>query len=435
MPGKRSSIAEKGWHLQVILLFCVLLSLKETVHGTGEETCICSTVTNFTSFQEDPVTEACCLNFTGLAIELLEWRLLNGVAGLREIDLSNCGISHMDNADSAPRTLKALHLNDNLLKKLPADFLKDSPSLKTLHLENNILTDLPTSFLEASNEIQDVFLDFNDLSSIPSGVFKPSLVRLGFSNNSLECTCSLYTNIEKYLSDNTSNYVLVDLTCNSPKNLYGVNVHQVKKSVLCKSHRLTALFICLPLLLLLGITCCCFCSREKKDSFHVTRQQCHLATVERNGCKNLIDNHQYMQCDRSVPSEKETNELVRNQMLMKPSAALLGSNRDLYEEVEIKVGTSADPLVASEGTLYKEMPDVKIVAAEDEEREKEEEEEEEVAAGSEAEAETVSVTEVLKSSTDREKLYMNQSTDYYNLVPAIELDDSDHFEYESIDLQ
>lgn len=54
--------------------------------------------------------------------------------------------------------------------------------------------------------------------------------------------------------------------------------------------------------------------------------------------------------------------------------------------------------------------------------------------GSEPEVDTVSVSEVLKDSADREKIYMSQSTNYYNLVPGIELEDSDNVEYENIDL-
>lgn len=54
--------------------------------------------------------------------------------------------------------------------------------------------------------------------------------------------------------------------------------------------------------------------------------------------------------------------------------------------------------------------------------------------GSEPEVDTVSVSEVLKDSADREKIYMSQTTRYYNLVPGIELEDSDNLEYETIDL-
>lgn len=48
--------------------------------------------------------------------------------------------------------------------------------------------------------------------------------------------------------------------------------------------------------------------------------------------------------------------------------------------------------------------------------------------------EAVSVSEVMRDSTDREKAYMTQSTKYYSLVPGLEIDDSDHGEYESVDL-
>nr|XP_033771697.1 uncharacterized protein LOC117346370 isoform X2 [Geotrypetes seraphini] len=339
------------------------------------------------------------------------------VTGVKEIDLSDCNISSIINGVADYNSLEVLRLDRNLLRKLPDGFLGDAPALKVIHLENNQLNELPETFLQASNQIQEIYLAFNKVTSLPSTVFKPSLIRLGASNNSLVCTCSLYNSLKIYFADNQSTEVLSTLTCTGPENIQGMNIQHIQRHHLCQSHRLTALFICLPVLAALGVACWCCCHRKKKSNFAVSRQECHLATVERNGTRTLMDHHHYIPCKMPVPAENE-----KNLSLLKPSTALLGSSRDLYEEVEVKLGASVDSLLASEGDLGKKVAIKKLVM------------EEEVTAGSEAEAETVSVTEVLKDSTDREKLYMNQATDYYNLVPGIELDDSDHCEYESIDL-
>lgn len=53
---------------------------------------------------------------------------------------------------------------------------------------------------------------------------------------------------------------------------------------------------------------------------------------------------------------------------------------------------------------------------------------------SRTELDALSVTEVMRDSADREKAYLTQSTEYYSLVPGLQLDDSDHGEYDNVDL-
>ncbi|AWP03699.1 putative leucine-rich repeat and transmembrane domain-containing protein 2-like [Scophthalmus maximus] len=114
-------------------------------------------------------------------------------------------------------------------------------------------------------------------------------------------------------------------------------------------------------------------------------------------------------------------DLVGNLTCASP-AHLAGRNvcaRDIYEEVEIKLGSAESlPRVPSrcsssaEGRQGSQEPD----------------------GASRTELDTVSVTEVMKDSADRERAYLTQSTEYYSLVPGIELEDSDHGEYENVDL-
>ncbi|XP_030061840.1 uncharacterized protein LOC115471977 [Microcaecilia unicolor] len=415
---RKSSAAAQGCCHCAVLRCCFFLYCLGFGLGAEGEACSCSLAVDFREFLAAQAPRMCCLNFTGSSIGTLDWSIFSTVTGLKEIDLSDSNISSIINVAGHYSSLEVLHLDGNLLTELPAGFLGDVPALKVIHLENNQLKELPESFLQASDQIQEIYLDFNNITTLPSTIFKPSLIRLGVSNNSLDCTCSLYNSLKIYFADNQSSEVLSTLTCAGPDNVRGMNIRHIQRHDLCQSHRFTALFICLPILAALGVACwCCCCRRKKKNNFAISRQECHLATVERNGTRTLIDHHQYISCKLPVPAENE-----KNLGLMKPSTALLGSSRDLYEEVEVKLGASVDSLLAKEGDLGKKVAREKIAM------------EEEVAAGSEAEAETVSVTEVLKDSTDREKLYMNQATDYYNLVPGIELDDSDHCEYESIDL-
>ncbi|XP_067423902.1 uncharacterized protein [Emydura macquarii macquarii] len=391
-----------GPELWTLILWGELLLAARLALG---EACICSTAVAFSDFQAAPALETCCLNFTETAIDSLDWSLFGGVTGLREIYLSRCGIVDILNATGAPLTLEILHLDHNRLEKLPDRFLEDAPRLRVLRLDANRLRELPSSFLRASTHIQEINLAFNDLASLPPGLFKPSLRRLGLSNNSWDCTCPLSSALEKYPQEDVLGAGLV---CSTPERYRGLDIRDVGKQGLCRAHSLTALFICLPLVAVSALVTWCFCRQKRKMGYSPNRRpECQLATVERNGAKELPP--------AAAPSESEKN------ILLKPSAALLGSSRDLYEEVEIQLEASDDSLVlVNEGRLSREPGAPGTPPAWE-------------LAGGAPDAETVSVTQVLKDSVDREKLYLSQAVDYYNLVPAIELEDSDHQEYENID--
>ncbi|XP_008107746.1 bestrophin-4 isoform X2 [Anolis carolinensis] len=409
----------RGHKRWTFIFFVMALFATEPALGSLEEACNCSTTIDFHLFQTQLVPEMCCVNLSRTTIDTLDWSIFAGIVGLRELYLSNCGISDIIRADNGSSSLKILHLDHNQLSTLPDNFLKNAPNLHVLQLESNQLQKLPEAFLEASDQIQVIHLEFNNLTSLPSGIFKSSLLELGLSNNSWDCTCTLFGNVDKV------QLALLDteIICSTPQHFHGLNLKNIPRQDLCRNHTLTALLISLPLVAILVLVICCFCRQKKKTSYIIrSRKESHLAMGERNGGKGSGDHHSYMPCDLPIASaaESEKNILLRNQVLLKPSAALLGSNRDLYEEVEIKLGSSEDFMVQG-GLDHDKSRSNKLAVAE------------EGVTGGESEAETVSVTDVLKDSADREKLYMNQS-DYYNLVPGIELEDSDHMEYENIDL-
>ncbi|MBN3302312.1 SLIK3 protein, partial [Amia calva] len=326
---------------------------------------------------------------------------------LRILDLSACSITEIYDVSGPVGLLQELYLDHNKLKKLPENFLANTPNLRVLHLQDNKLQKLPGNFLQESHHLEELHLDFNHLSSLPLSIFKPGLQRLELSNNSLDCTCDLIellqeSNKPQRVNASDWRWLITNLTCASPEHLYGKSVWSIKKTEVCRSKGLTALFILLPLTLVLALVLCWCCGRKRKrkeGTFDLAKRASHLSTVDRNGSDGMMDRrHHYKPCEVALPRDREKNILLKNQLMFRPSTALLGSNRDLYEEVEIKLG-SVDSLVQP-------PPDL----------------------------ETVSVTEVLKDSNDREKLYLTQSTEYYNLVPGIDLGDSDHGEYENVDL-
>ncbi|XP_015277457.1 PREDICTED: uncharacterized protein LOC107119490 [Gekko japonicus] len=411
----------KRW--TVILFGGILLGI-ELALGTMEDICNCRTTTDFQEFQAALAPEICCLNFTGTKIGSLNWSLFNGFTGLRELYLSHCSISDIFNASDDSSTLEILYLDHNRLRWLPGSFLRNAPRLRVIELKSNLLQELPESFLKASNQIQEIHLDFNNLSSLPSEIIKPSLLTLGLSNNSWDCTCTLLGDLERYLSAPFYSEVV----CSTPKHYSGLNIKTIPKQALCQTYKLTALFICLPLVAILALITWCFCKQKKETAYDLrSGKECRLATVESNGAKESGEHDCYIPCElpTGAAAESEKNIFLRNQVLLKPSTTLLGSSRDLYEEVEIKRGASDDSLVqTNEGSLDQEiLRSKKLTIAE------------EGCLAGEPEAETVSVTDVLKDSADREKLYMNHSVDYYNLVPGIEFEDSDQMEYENVDLR
>ncbi|MBN3279023.1 CHADL protein, partial [Polyodon spathula] len=339
---------------------------------------------------------------------------------LKILDLSACGITEVVEASAYESHLEVLYLNHNQIGQLPGTFLANAPSLKILHLENNKLQTLPDTFLQASTQLEELHLNSNYLSFLPARVFKLGIQTIELSNNTLECTCSFIYELKEGV---TNISLLSNLTCTTPGNLQGRSVWSLQRSELCRSHKLTALFILMPLSLIIALVLCCYCRRKKRGkqaSLDLAKRESQLVTVDRNGVKGLLDRHHHAPCEVVMSDVGDKNVLLKNQIMFRPSATLLGSNRDLYEEVEVRLGTSMDSLPQTVEEAYPNLTSIDC--------------KEEPAEESKLDVETVSVTEVLKDSTDREKMYLTQSTDYYNLLPDIDLDDSDHYEYESVDL-
>ncbi|KAG1969949.1 leucine-rich repeat and transmembrane domain-containing protein [Pimephales promelas] len=332
------------------------------------------------------------------------------------LDLTNCNISHIDHSEvgDAVSSLRELYLSQNSLTSLPADFLAKAYSLEVLDLGVNRLKDLPEGFLQNSDKLRVLILGWNQLSALPHSALKPSLQHLELVGNPWDCTCSLWKGLHGGLHDNSSSLqdLVGNLTCASPQNLAGRTLWSLPTSDVCHLPNLTALFILLPLLLLLSLVLCWCCGREKKKkkkkkettSFSATRKR-----ANNSHCNGRWPHAKLPTEESAVSVDRGKEVILKNQLMLQPSSTLLDSTRDIYEEVEVKLG-SVDSLApppstcSTEGTVGKQDLD------------------------------TVSVSEVMKDSADREKAYLTQSTEYYSLVPGIEIEDSDHGEYESVDL-
>lgn len=403
--------------LSLSLSLCLLLAAS-FARDAAPESCNCSQPLDFEAFRAAPLAESCCLNFSSSNVSLLDWGALLGVRGLRELDLSRCGIAAIRNAQGVPVTLEVLHLSHNQLESLPGGFLEDAPNLRILYLDWNRLRELPQSFLKASRRLQEVYLGYNALTFLPSSLLQPSLRRLQVSNNSWDCSCALLSALQGRPD------LATELTCHTPQRHRGAELLSIPRDELCRSHGLTALFICLPPLLLLATIACCFCKRKRKTnySFGGRRPPVTAAAAERGSAPVPPESHRYVPYELpAAPSEKEKKVLLGGAALPQPSQDPLESSRDLYEEVEIRVGSQVPPHEAQRGAGPGTQRGAPGAGGEE-------------LGGSGAEGDTVSVSDVLKDSADREKIYMNQATNYYNLVPGIELEDSDNLEYENIDL-
>ncbi|XP_021141319.2 slit homolog 1 protein isoform X1 [Columba livia] len=413
--GAGSHNMHGGAGLGTVSMWGSLLLAASFALDPAAQSCNCTEPMDFQAFREAPLPESCCLNFTSSNITHLDWEVLVGVRGLRELYLSHCSITAIRNAQGIPPALEILDLSHNLLESLPGSFLEDAPSLRVLHLDSNQLQELPRSFLKASTQIQEVYLGFNALTFLPASLLKPSLLHLQLSNNSWHCSCALLSNLEGWPS------LATEVICHAPERYHGVDLQSISRDELCHSHSLIALFICLPPLLILASVTWCFCRQKRKTNYSIqSRSQSHPAMAERGNAPVPAEPHHYVPYELpAAPSG------IEKKVLLQPSMDLLESSRDLYEEVEIRVGSPSSSQVPvherQQGTELSRQQDTPTPRAEE-------------LGGSEPEVDAVSVSEVLKDSADREKMYMSQSTNYYNLVPGIELEDSDNLEYENIDL-
>ncbi|XP_043080038.1 leucine-rich repeat-containing protein 38 [Puntigrus tetrazona] len=397
--------------LQVFLCWFCILQMLHVTEGRAKE-CDCPSASILSHFPSKVPSGTCCLNYSGSTFNQVPWATFLSHSRLQVLDLSNCNISHIDHSEvgDAGSSLRALYLGQNRLTALPADFLAKAYSLEVLDLELNHLKHLPEQFLKSSDKLRTLILGWNQLSALPHSTLKSSLEHLELIGNPWACTCSLLEGLQGGPHINSSSFqdLVGNLTCASPQNLAGRTVWSLETSDVCHLANLTALFILLPLFLLLSLVLCWCCGRKKKrkdsSSFSPTRKR------SKNPHCNGRWPHAKLPTRESAVSVDSGKEVVlKNQLMLQPSSNLLGSTRDIYEEVEIKLG-SVDSLApppstcSTEGTAGKQDLD------------------------------TVSVSEVMKDSADREKAYMTQSTEYYSLVPGIEIEDSDHGEYESVDL-
>ncbi|KAL2097513.1 hypothetical protein ACEWY4_006720 [Coilia grayii] len=406
-----------------LLLYTLLLTEGK------EDNCECPVATVLVEFPASVPTGACCLNYSGSTFSHVQWEAFSSHPGLQVIDLSHCNISQIYNSErgEAPAMLRNLYLGHNSLSVLPEGFLTSASRLRVLDLSMNLLEGLPKWFLWGSEELQELDLRGNRLTTLPSSILvRRSWRRLDLSHNPWDCTCLLVGDLHgegpynsTILSSSNLEDVVGNLTCTSPWSLAGKSVWSVQRTDVCQPAGLTALFILLPLLMLVMLVLCWCCGRKRK------RKESPAFGLA--GKKDSCRGSQLMDCngrwnhskpaptgELTVPREGSKEGIMKNQLMLRPSSALLGSTRDIYEEVEIRLG-SVESLTRPASSVSNEWQEAQEL-------------------GSKPDLETVSVTKVMKDSADREKAYMTQSTEYYSLVPAIEIEDSDHGEYESVDL-
>ncbi|XP_071347035.1 leucine-rich repeat and transmembrane domain-containing protein 2 [Trachinotus anak] len=401
---------------------CLLLILTLLVKTGLVIGCVCPSATILSQFPSAAPAGICCLNYSGSSVSHVRWSMFTNGTNIETLDLSNCNISSVDMNDKEASTLQKVYLGQNTLTKLPREFLASQPSLREVDLSGNLLQELPEGFLQDSDNLQELYLQGNKLRFLPGSVLqKPSLQRLEVEGNPWDCSCVLLEALEEGKKANRTTKLqdlLGNFTCVSPRHLAGRTVWSVRLSDVCRPAGLTALFIVLPLLILAVLVLCWCCGRKRKK-----KDAPVFSTSKKKDSNSGCNGQKYR--SKLTPAAAEQNKagnregILKNQLLLRPSSTLLGSTRDIYEEVEIKLGSVESlPRVSSccssstEGKQGSQEPD----------------------GASKTELDTVSVTEVMKDSADREKAYLTQSTEYYSLVPGIELEDSDHGEYENVDL-
>ncbi|XP_055722019.1 uncharacterized protein si:ch211-106k21.5 [Salvelinus fontinalis] len=413
-----------------LLLLCTLAVM--TVHS---ERCQCPGATVLGQFPPFLPAEACCLNYSGSTFGHVPWARLTNGTGLQVLDLSHCNITQIDLEDTETTLspLQEVYLGHNRLNTIPGDFLSDLPSLKVLELGMNQLRELPEDFLKGSDGLQELDLRGNLLLSLPTSVLSlPGLARLELGDNPWDCSCSLVEGLEaggaseggQGNNNNTSLQGIVgNITCASPLSLAGWLVWSVAPGDVCRSPGLTALFIVLPLLILMGLVLCWCCGRKRKSkeapAFGSSKRKAsHSSNGHRHHRRSKPPAGRGGAGNVPVVGDSSREGILKNQLLLRPSSTLLASTRDIYEEVEIKLGGSVESLPSPSPGSSSTVGISAWPASQTESSE--------MGMCRQAELDTVSVTEVMKDSADREKAYMTQSTEYYSLVPGMDLDDSDH---------
>lgn len=396
----------------------ILISLLMTALGSGR---LCHSATNLSKFPSEIPTDVRCMNFTGSAFNHVNWTVFaDGRNVIETLDLSFCNITSIEMEGKDTLLLKKIDLSHNKLATLPRDFLAGYPDLVVLDLRENLIQELPEGFLQDSHNLQELYLQGNRLHFLPGSILqKPRLQRLELGGNPWECSCVLLEGVEEGKRINLSSNLkdlLGNMTCFSPRHLAGMTVLSVRLSDVCHPAGLTALFIVLPLVMLCMLVLCWCCGRTRN------RKEPPLSPSKKKPSSSSCQKHHKRPQSQSAEQKKPVpfvdEGILKNQLLLRPASALLGSTRDIYEEVEIKVGSvESIPRECSHSSASAE----------------ERKGSEEPNGVSRTELDTVSVTEVMKDSSDREKAYLTQSTEYYSLVPGMELDDSDHGDYENVD--
>lgn len=399
--------------------FQIFISLLMATLGSG---CLCPAATILSQFPSEVPADVRCMNFSGSTLGHVNWTVFTSSRNIIEIlDLSFCNITSIEMEGNDAFLLKKVDLSHNKLETLPTDFLAGQLGLTVLDLRENQIQELPEGFLQNSHNLQELYLQGNRLHSLPGTILqKPRLHRLELGGNPWDCSCVLLEGVEEGLKLNVSSNLkdlLENITCVSPGHLAGMTLLSLRLSDVCRPVGLTALFIVLPLVLLSLLLLCWCCGRTR------SRKDPPLSPSKKKPSSSNGHKHHKRPQPRSASQKKPgacvDEGILKNQLLLRPASALLGSTRDIYEEVQIKAGSvesiprrCSHSLGSAEERKGSEEPD----------------------GVSRAELDTVSVTEVMKDSSDREKAYLTQSTEYYSLVPGIELDDSDHGEYENVEL-
>ncbi|XP_037313466.2 uncharacterized protein si:ch211-106k21.5 [Pungitius pungitius] len=393
------------------------LAVKTGLAAVG---CACPAATVLSRFPARLPADACCLNYSGSAFGHVPWSAFTNESDVDTLDLSFCNISSVHTGGGGgPSALRRVYLAHNSLTALPRDFLAGQPGLAEVDLSGNLIGELPEGFLRDSDDLRTLRLQGNRLRLLPASLLrKAGLRRLQLDGNPWDCSCSLLEALEegRRVNRTTELQDLVgNLTCASPRHRAGRAVWSVRLDDACRPAGLTALFIALPLLVLAGLVLGWCCGSKRKEAPASASKRRGAAAAGCNGQKHR--GRQKAECGGGSGGEG----ILKNQLPLRPASTLLGSTRDIYEEVEIKLGSEASlpprrPSSGGSGSAEAKRgprgPD----------------------AAGRAEPDSVSVTEVMKDSADREKAYLTQSTEYYSLVPGIELEDSDHGEYEDVSL-
>ncbi|XP_040027763.2 uncharacterized protein LOC120816297 isoform X2 [Gasterosteus aculeatus] len=377
--------------------------------------CACPAAEVLPQFPSQVPADVCCLNYSGSSFSHVRWSVLTNGTNAETLDLSFCNISHVHAGGGGASALRRVRLAHNRLTALPRDFLAGQPNLTEVDLSGNLIGELPEGFLRGSDNLRTLRLQQNRLRLLPGSLLqKTGLQRLELDGNPWDCSCLFLQGLEEGRRVNSTTApqdLSGNLTCASPRHLAGRAVRSVSLGDACRPAGLTALFIALPLLVLSALVLCWCCGGKRKEA-PVSGSKRRAAGAGCNGQK-----HRGKQKAGSCGGEG----VAKNQLPLRPASTLLGSTRDIYEEVEIKLGSveslppqrpSSGGSGSAEGKRGARGPD----------------------APAKADLDSVSVTEVMKDSADREKAYLTQSTEYYSLVPGIELEDSDHGEYEDVSL-